>query len=400
MRDLRIDFFRGLALCAIFLNHIPGKATTLTWRHYGFSDAADTFVFLAGFSAALAWGASFRGEKDPAIGRASARNRAWHLYRTHLGVVAAMLILVTAGAWIYANPGIKQMMGLGYLGANPAEGWLQVAVLAYLPNLGDILPMYIVFIGSLALLGPAIARYPLAALAMSCAVWVWAGMYNIAPPSHPNGGTWFFNPLCWQFLFVTGFVLGNRVSSGKPVPRHPLLMAAASGMLLYALLATAPWHMLGIGRDFRVFDPDTLIPHGKSTLEIGRLLHFLALAYVISALIRPDARFFSTTIGNLFSTLGRHSLPVFVGGVLLSTVWTILIQQTPTTNAMEWMMGLSGLLILFAIGMVWERNRQEERRLAKAAKAAPPRPLVTAMAKGESATPVAIPVPADTRVPT
>lgn len=366
MRDLRIDFFRGLALCAIFLNHIPGQATLLTWRHYGFSDAADTFVFLAGFSAALAWGAGFRGEKNPAAAKANAGRRALHLYRTHLMLVAAMLILVTAGAWLYANPAIKQMMGLGYLGASPVDGWLKVAVLAYLPNLGDILPMYIVFIGALAFLGPLMARHPLPTLAISGLLWAWGGIANIAPPAHPDGGTWFFNPLCWQFLFTIGFLLGNRVSSGKPVPRHPLLMAAAGGMLLYAFLATAPWHMLGIGRDFRVFDPDTLIPHAKSTLEIGRLAHFLALAYVVSALIRPDARFFSTLVGRMFGMLGRHSLPVFVGGVLLSTIWTILIQQTPTTSAMEWMMGLSGLLILFTIGLVWER----ERRLAAREKAA------------------------------
>jgi hypothetical protein len=357
MRDLRIDFFRGLALCAIFLNHIPGPATLLTWRHYGFSDAADTFVFLAGFSAALAWGAGFRGERNTAKAKESAGRRALHLYRTHLALVGAMLMLVTFSAWAYGNPSLKEMMGLGYLGANPADGWLRVALLAYLPNLADILPMYIVFIGALALLGPVMARLPLATFCISALVWLAAGMARIAPPAHPDGGQWFFNPLCWQFLFVIGFLLGNRASMGKAVPRHPLVMAAAVGMVLYGLLATAPWHVFGIAPDFRIFDPAALIPHGKETLEIGRLLHFLALAYVISGLVGPNAGFFHAAPGRLFGTMGRHSLPVFVGGVLLSTLWTILIQQTPTTNAMEWVMGLSGLLILLAIALVWERDR-------------------------------------------
>lgn len=376
MRDLRIDFFRGLALCAIFLNHIPGPATMLTWRHYGFSDAADTFVFLAGLSAALAWGPGFRGDRNVSEAKQGALHRAFHLYRAHLLLVGAMLVLVAAGAWLYANPAIKEMMGLGYLGAHPTEGWLRVALLTYLPNLGDILPMYILFIGALALAGPAMARHPAPAFILSALVWIWAGMAKMAPPAHPDGGQWFFNPLCWQFLFVIGFLLGNRVSAGKPLPRHPLLLTAAAGMVLYAFLATAPWHMLGIGQDFRLFDPDALIPHGKATLEIGRLLHFLALAYVVSALIRPDAGFLRGIAGHLFSAMGRHSLPVFTGGVLLSVLWTILVQQTPTTKGMEWMMGLSGLLILRAIAMVAEHASREESRAVRPA--LPPAPVAMA----------------------
>jgi hypothetical protein len=46
-RDLRLDLFRGLANWAIFLDHIPNNAVAwLTTRNYGFSDAADIFVFI------------------------------------------------------------------------------------------------------------------------------------------------------------------------------------------------------------------------------------------------------------------------------------------------------------------------------------------------------------------
>ena len=56
-RDLRIDFFRGLALLWIFLNHIPGNPFSwLTSRNYGLSDATEVFVFLAGISCTLAYG--------------------------------------------------------------------------------------------------------------------------------------------------------------------------------------------------------------------------------------------------------------------------------------------------------------------------------------------------------
>ena len=53
-RDLRLDLFRGLANWAIFLDHIPHEVlSSITTRNYGFSDAADLFVFISGYTAAV-----------------------------------------------------------------------------------------------------------------------------------------------------------------------------------------------------------------------------------------------------------------------------------------------------------------------------------------------------------
>jgi len=50
-RDLRLDLFRGLANWAIFLDHIPHEVmSSITTRNYGFSDAADLFVFISGYT--------------------------------------------------------------------------------------------------------------------------------------------------------------------------------------------------------------------------------------------------------------------------------------------------------------------------------------------------------------
>ena len=60
-RDLRLDFFRGVALIFIFLNHIPQNvAAWITNRNFGFSDATEIFVFVSGYSAMLAYGAVLR----------------------------------------------------------------------------------------------------------------------------------------------------------------------------------------------------------------------------------------------------------------------------------------------------------------------------------------------------
>ena len=56
-RDLRLDFFRGIGLWMIFLDHIPDDVVSwLTLRNYGFSDAAEFFVFISGYLAGFIYG--------------------------------------------------------------------------------------------------------------------------------------------------------------------------------------------------------------------------------------------------------------------------------------------------------------------------------------------------------
>src|SRR4051795_864483 len=56
-RELRLDLFRGLALWLIFIDHVsPDLLTWFTIRNYGFSDAAEIFIFISGFTAALVYG--------------------------------------------------------------------------------------------------------------------------------------------------------------------------------------------------------------------------------------------------------------------------------------------------------------------------------------------------------
>jgi hypothetical protein len=55
-RDYRLDLLRGFANWAIYLDHIPNNAVNwLTQRNYGFSDAADLFVFISGYTASFVY---------------------------------------------------------------------------------------------------------------------------------------------------------------------------------------------------------------------------------------------------------------------------------------------------------------------------------------------------------
>src|SRR5438128_8840804 len=57
VRELRLDLFRGLALWLIFIDHVsPDLLTWFTIRSYGFSDAAEIFIFISGYTAAFVYG--------------------------------------------------------------------------------------------------------------------------------------------------------------------------------------------------------------------------------------------------------------------------------------------------------------------------------------------------------
>ena len=61
LRDLRLDFFRGLALLFIFLNHIPNNVVSwLSNRNYGFSDATETFQQALRFESKVAVAATLQ----------------------------------------------------------------------------------------------------------------------------------------------------------------------------------------------------------------------------------------------------------------------------------------------------------------------------------------------------
>ena len=78
-RDLRLDLFRGIANWAIFLDHIPDNVVNwITTRNYGFSDAADLFVFISGYTASFVY-ARMMLERGFIVGATRLTKRVWQL---------------------------------------------------------------------------------------------------------------------------------------------------------------------------------------------------------------------------------------------------------------------------------------------------------------------------------
>ncbi len=72
----------------IFLDHIPSHqvsdiASWVTIRNYGFSDAAEIFVFISGYTASLVYGRKMR-QQGFLVGAAKILRRTWQVYVAHL----------------------------------------------------------------------------------------------------------------------------------------------------------------------------------------------------------------------------------------------------------------------------------------------------------------------------
>ena len=93
--DYRIDFFRGLSLIFIFINHIPGNFFTyFTSRTFSLFNSAEVFMFLAGYSAALGYYSLVPQGLQAFSRKALARARAILMY--HIVLVALIMTAVFA----------------------------------------------------------------------------------------------------------------------------------------------------------------------------------------------------------------------------------------------------------------------------------------------------------------
>ena len=93
-RLVELDFFRGLVLLVILVDHIGGSMISRVTLHaFALNDAAEVFVFLGGFATATAY-VSMAARRSESAARVRFFRRAFEIYRAFL--VTAVLMLLTS----------------------------------------------------------------------------------------------------------------------------------------------------------------------------------------------------------------------------------------------------------------------------------------------------------------
>lgn len=324
-RDTRIDVLRALALLTMFIDHVPGTVFEyMTYQNFGFSDAAEVFVLLSGMAVGLAYGKKFMSG-DRLASTLKMWRRSGVLYVAHIVTTVVALAIFSMGA-LYANrPDLLHQINIGPVIDDTARALIGIVTLGHQLGYNNILSVYAL----LLLLSPIFlvsANYaPMATLIASGALWLLVGIDEIAPPNYPLPGFWFLNPLSWQFLFVIGMIGMMHVRRGGVIPVNRWLVGAAA---IYVLAALAWIHspLWGVDRWFGL--PALLTGFDKTFLSVSRLLHVLAVAYLLVA-IPSLGNLFRTAKDNPLAILGKRPLPIFITGTILALLAQVIKTVSP-----------------------------------------------------------------------
>lgn len=364
-RDYRLDLLRGFANWAIFIDHIPDNAVNwLTQRNYGFSDAADLFVFISGYTASFVF-ARIILDRGFLIGGTRLIKRAWQIYVAHIILFVMYLAEIGYLANRYRNPNLENEFNVAGFMRDPAETLYQGLILAFKPVNMDVLPLYILLMVIFPAVLWAMLRRPNLTLAASFLLYLAARHYGWNLRAYPTG-TWYFNPFCWQFLFVFGgwFALGGSIES-RPLIRSRALLVFGGAYLIFALVMTMAGRFPELAHLMPAWLVDTFNPNDKTNLAPYRLLHFIVLFFFISRLMPRDWPGLQWPIVQPMIKCGQQSLEVFCIGVFLAVVAHVILVEVSDTIGMQIIVSVVGIALLTAIAYYRSCSKNADKKPAE-----------------------------------
>jgi hypothetical protein len=362
-RDLRLDFFRGIGQWMVFLDHIPFDVVNwLTLRNYGFSDAAEMFVFISGYTAGFVYGQAIR---EGRIFAATARllKRVWQLYVAHVFLFVFFIAYIAQAAEHYDNPMLANEYNIFNFLRHPDVMLMQGLMLKFKPVDLDVLPLYIVLLLASPAILWAIAHRPGLSLLGATVLYVLSRELGWNLPSFP-AGSWYFNPLTWQILFVFGMwcALGGAKKLA-PFLRSRGAVALAVGFLVFAFLIVMTWHVPSWARFVPPWLAHAMYPIDKTNLAPLRLIHFLCMAVLAVRYVPRNWPQLTSSWARPLILCGQHSLPIFVLGTFLAFAAHIILVEISNSVVVQILVSLGGIALLVAAAwlMSWYRKRLESQ---------------------------------------
>ena len=282
-----------------------------------------------------------------------ALRRGWEIY------AAFLLLLIAYLALIWAVGGDSRYLdetNTALFFRDPGAAIVHAVVLHYTPVNTDILPtfalLHLAFPGLLWLM----TRSAAVALATSFLLYLMVQVFSWHVPAWP-GGELYFNPLAWQVLFVLGAWYADKGAGRlRPIVQSRTALVLAMLYLAFSLAIALSWQI----KPLEGFIPEAvsklIYPIYKSHLAPVRLLHFLALAVVVSRLTPPEWHGLMKPSITAMIRCGENSLAIYCFGVLLSFIGHVVLVKFSGTIAMRAAVSIAGivLMIVAATLMTWE----------------------------------------------
>ena len=362
-RDIRLYLFLGIANWFIFLDHIPDNAVNwITVRNYGFSGAADWFVFISGYIAAIVY-ARMTLERGFIVGATRIFKRTWQLYAAY--IVLFIIYIVTIGhvATQYGASDIIYEFNVTSLVDHPIRTVGHGLALQSKARNLDLLQLYIVLMAALAPVLWAMLRRPNLTMAGSVALYFAARQFGWSLSSFPDGN-WYFNPFCWQLLFVFGawLALGGarqfHFISGSP---RPVYLGIA--YLVFAFVMTMAGRFPAFGAMLPPWLVDAFNPNDKTNLAPYRVLHFIVTAYLAARFVPKHWRGLQWPMFRPLIACGEQSLAVFCVGVFLSFAGHFALMTSSDSLLAQLAVSAAGIAAMTLVAYCISWSRQQDALL-------------------------------------
>jgi hypothetical protein len=360
-RDLRLDLFRGLANWAMFLGHVP--SSVLAWfsfRNYGFSDGADLFVFISGYTSALVFGRRMI-EGGFILGTTRLLRRVWQIYAAHVLLFVFYLSAVHFLSNSVNAPHFIDRFNVAPLLNAPVETITQGLLLRYKPLNLDVLPLYVVLMGSFPPVLWLMLRHRNWGILGSILLYISARQFGWNLSSYP-AGVWYFNPFAWQLLFVLGAWLAlGGANTLRFIVRSRIVLVFALTYLLFATVMTLAAQIPELQKLFPRVLFEAFNPNDKTNLAPYRFLHLATLIILGARFIPIDAPGLQATIWKPVVKCGQQSLEVFSVGIYLSFIGYFVLETTSNGIVVQLLIGAAGISIMTAVAYYRSWSKRIEK---------------------------------------
>jgi hypothetical protein len=252
---------------------------------------------------------------------------------------------------------------------NPAETLYYGLILAFKPVNMDVLPLYILLMMLFPPVLWAMLRRPNLTLAASVLLYLAARHFGWDLPAYPTG-SWYFNPFCWQLLFVFGgwFALGGSIHA-RPLIRSRAMLVLGTAYLVFALVMTMAGRFPELGHRMPVWLYDAFNPNDKTNLAPYRVLHFIVLAFFINRFMPRDWPGLQWPVFRPLIVCGQQSLEVFCFGVFLALAAHVVLVEISGAIWMQIVVSAVGIALMTALAYYGSWSKKvDKRRGAQASK--------------------------------
>ena len=365
--DLRLNLFLGIANWFIFLDHIPDNVMNLiTIRNFGFSGAADWFIFISGYGAAVVF-ARIELERGAIVGSTRILKRGWQLYAAYIVLFVTYIVAIGSVAAQYSAPDLINEFNVVDLIDHPIRILGHGLLLQSRALNLDVLQLYTLLMLLFAPVLWLMLRKPDLTMIGSIVLYFAARWFDWNLSSFPDG-YWYFNPYCWQLLFVFGAwtALGN-VRHDHPILESPIVLYLAIAYLIFALVVTLATNLPEFGEFFPTWLLDAFNPNSKANLPPYRVLHFAAALFVATWFISKDWPGLKWLVFDPLIKCGEQSLAVFCVGVFLAFIGHFTLMISSGSVPTQILVSATGIAImtLVAYYISWSKQQDAWKLLAQ-----------------------------------